>query len=116
VDSPYLTAIFPDDELRRLRIRARGPVNIAATNGVAAHEQGLASSQVSTSFQAGGALVLAVVTAVNNANTVADGSDHAAAPLGGLARGRPSAAVEQAVALADALLEAARAEADATRP
>ena len=48
---------------------AFGPLNIAATNGVAAHEQGLAGGLLNTSFQFGGALVLAVVTAVNNANT-----------------------------------------------
>jgi hypothetical protein len=53
---------------------AYGPLNIAATNGVAPNEQGLASGLVNTSFQFGGALVLAVATAVNNANTVADGS------------------------------------------
>jgi hypothetical protein len=53
---------------------AYGPLNIAATNGVPAGEQGLASGLVNTSFQFGGALVLAVVTAVNNANTGADGT------------------------------------------
>jgi sugar phosphate permease len=53
---------------------AYGPLNIAATSGVAAHEQGLASGLVNTSFQFGGAFVLAVATAVMNANTGADGS------------------------------------------
>ena len=56
---------------------AYGPLNIAATNGVAPEEQGLAGGLVSTSFQFGGALVLAVVTAVNSANTGADGSPQA---------------------------------------
>ena len=53
---------------------AYGPLNIAATNGVPEHEQGLASGLVNTSFQFGGALVLAIVTAVNNAATGAAGS------------------------------------------
>ena len=53
---------------------AYGPLNIAATNGVASEEQGLASGLVTTSFQFGGALVLAVVTAVNNAVAGADPS------------------------------------------
>jgi sugar phosphate permease len=53
---------------------AYGPLNIAATNGIAPHEQGLAGGLVNTSFQFGGALVLAIVTAVNNANAGADGS------------------------------------------
>ncbi len=56
---------------------AYGPLNIAATNGVAAEEQGLASGLVSTSFQFGGALVLAVATAVNNAAAGTDGSPQA---------------------------------------
>jgi EmrB/QacA subfamily drug resistance transporter len=56
---------------------AYGPLNIAATNGVAAEEQGLASGLVSTSFQFGGALVLAVATAVNSANVGADGTPSA---------------------------------------
>src|SRR5207244_6734662 len=54
-----------------------GPLNIAATNGIAAHEQGLAGGLLNTSFQFGGALVLAVVTAVNNANAGTDGSAQA---------------------------------------
>jgi MFS family permease len=39
-------------------------LNIQATNGIADHEQGLASGLLQTSFQVGGALVLAVVSAV----------------------------------------------------
>jgi MFS family permease len=38
--------------------------NIQATNGIADHEQGVASGLVQTSFQVGGAIVLAVVTAI----------------------------------------------------
>jgi EmrB/QacA subfamily drug resistance transporter len=75
LDSAYATAILPTMLFAGFGFAlAYGPLNIAATNGVAAHEQGLASGLVSTSFQFGGALVLAVATAVNNANTVADGS------------------------------------------
>jgi hypothetical protein len=54
-----------------------GPLNIAGTNGVAPEEQGLASGLVSTSFQVGGALVLAISTAVNNAAAGAGGSSQA---------------------------------------
>jgi MFS family permease len=53
---------------------AYGPLNVAATNGVAPEEQGLAGGLVNTSFQFGGAFVLAVVTAVNNAAAGPDGS------------------------------------------
>lgn len=53
---------------------AYGPLNIAATNGIAPEEQGLAGGLVNTSFQFGGALVLAVVAAVNNANAGPTGS------------------------------------------
>jgi EmrB/QacA subfamily drug resistance transporter len=70
MDSPYLTAMLPTFILAGLGFGlAFGPVNIAATTGVPAHEQGLAGGLINTSFQFGGALVLAVVTAVNNANT-----------------------------------------------
>ena len=47
---------------------AFGPLNVAGTTGVAPHEQGLAGGLLNTSFQFGGALVLAIVTAVNTAN------------------------------------------------
>src|SRR5262249_18151519 len=50
------------------------PLNVAATNGVAPIEQGLAGGLLNTSFQFGGALVLAVVTAVNNANVGSGGT------------------------------------------
>jgi len=42
-------------------------LNIQATAGVADHEQGLASGILQTSFQIGGAIVLAVVTAIIDA-------------------------------------------------
>ncbi|MDD9348372.1 MFS transporter [Mumia sp.] len=43
---------------------AYGPLTIEATNGVAAHEQGLAGGLLSTSFQFGSALGLAAVAVV----------------------------------------------------
>ncbi|WP_205629525.1 MFS transporter [Jiangella muralis] len=55
---------------------AYGPLTIAATDGVAAEEQGLASGVLTTSFQFGAALGLAVVTAV-----VVSGSGPAGADL-----------------------------------
>jgi predicted MFS family arabinose efflux permease len=39
-------------------------LNMQATNGIADHEQGLASGLVQTSFQVGGAIGLAIVSAV----------------------------------------------------
>jgi EmrB/QacA subfamily drug resistance transporter len=66
--SGYAAAMLPTFLLAGLGFAlAYGPLNIAGTNGVAPEEQGLASGLVSTSFQVGGALVLAAVTAVNNA-------------------------------------------------
>ena len=78
LDSGYAAAMLPTFLFTGLGFAlAYGPLNIAATNGVAAHEQGLASGLVNTSFQFGGALVLAVVTAVNNAAAGPDGSPQA---------------------------------------
>ncbi len=68
LDSAYLTAMLPTMLLAGLGFGlAYGPLNIAATNGIAPEEQGLAGGLLNTSFQFGGALVLAVVAAVNAA-------------------------------------------------
>jgi EmrB/QacA subfamily drug resistance transporter len=75
LDSGYVTAMLPTFVFAGLGFAlAYGPLNIAATNGIAPEEQGLAGGLVNTSFQFGGALVLAVVTAVNDANTVVGGT------------------------------------------
>jgi MFS family permease len=44
-------------------------VNISATNGVEEHEQGIASGMLQTAIQFGTALLVAIATAVNLANT-----------------------------------------------
>jgi EmrB/QacA subfamily drug resistance transporter len=68
LDSPYLAAMLPTFLFAGLGFGlAYGPLNIAATNGIEPHEQGLAGGLVNTSFQFGGALVLAIATAVNQA-------------------------------------------------
>ncbi len=78
LDSSYVAAMLPTFLLTGLAFAlAYGSLNIAATNGIAPEEQGLAGGLVNTSFQFGGALVLAVVTAVNNANTGPDSSPQA---------------------------------------
>jgi len=70
LDSSYAAAMLPTVLLAGVGFAlAFGPLNIAATSGVAPHEQGLAGGLLNTSFQFGGALVLAVTTAVVNANT-----------------------------------------------
>jgi predicted MFS family arabinose efflux permease len=75
LDSGYITAMLPTFVLGGLAFGlSYGPLNIAATAGVAPEEQGLAGGLVNTSFQFGGALVLAIVTAVANANGAAEGS------------------------------------------
>src|SRR5205085_3359762 len=73
--SGYAGAILPTMVLAGVGFAlAYGPLTMAATNGIAAEEQGLASGLVNTSFQFGGALVLAVVTAVADAAAGPDGS------------------------------------------
>ncbi|MEU9166433.1 MFS transporter [Streptomyces sp. NPDC048420] len=49
-------------------------LNVQATNGVDEHEQGMVSGLLNTSVQVGGALFLAVVTAVLTANAPAEGA------------------------------------------
>ena len=68
-------------------------LNMQATNGIADHEQGLASGLVNTSFQVGGAIGLAIVTAVVTANTGA--ATDTASVLDGF---RPAIAVVTGVA------------------
>jgi predicted MFS family arabinose efflux permease len=74
---PDYTAVFlPTMLLIGLGFALSFPsLNIQATSGVADHEQGLASGLVNTSFQLGGAIVLAIVTAV-----VSSGSGNGSAP------------------------------------
>lgn len=68
LDSGYVTAMLPTFLLVGVAFTlCYGPLNIAATNGIAPEEQGLASGLVNTSFQVGPALALAIVTAVNDA-------------------------------------------------
>jgi len=68
LDSSYVTAMLPTFVLAGIGFAlAFGPLNVAGTTGVAPQEQGLAGGLLNTSFQFGGALVLAIVTAVNNA-------------------------------------------------
>ncbi|MCC5474364.1 MFS transporter [Streptomyces sp. NPDC059680] len=52
-------------------------LNIQATNGVEDHEQGMVSGLLNTSVQVGGAIFLAVVTAVVTANTPAHATPQA---------------------------------------
>jgi EmrB/QacA subfamily drug resistance transporter len=75
LDSSYVPAMLPTFVLAGVGFAlAYGPLTMAATNGVVPEEQGLASGLVNTSFQFGGALVLAIVTAVNDAATGPDSS------------------------------------------
>jgi MFS family permease len=68
-------------------------LSLAATDGVADHEQGLAASLFQTSFQVGGAVVLAIVTAVVDAG----GASHTASVRDTLGAYRPALAVITAV-------------------
>ena len=78
LDSGYAAVVLPTMLLAGVGFAlAYGPLNIAATNGIAPAEQGLAGGLLNTSFQFGGALVLAVATAVNNANVGPGGSAQA---------------------------------------
>jgi EmrB/QacA subfamily drug resistance transporter len=69
-DSSYLSAMLPTFILAGIGFTlAFGPLTIAATTDVSDEEQGLASGLVYTSFQLGGAVGLAVATAVIEAGT-----------------------------------------------
>lgn len=71
--TPYYAAFLPVMLLVGLGFAlGYAALNVQATAGVADHEQGLAAGLVQTSFQMGGAIVLAAVSAVVGAGTVAD--------------------------------------------
>jgi nitrate/nitrite transporter NarK len=68
--TPYVLLLFPTMVLIGIGFALCFPsLNIQATAGVADSEQGLASGLVSTSFQVGGAVVLAVVSAIVTSQT-----------------------------------------------
>ena len=65
----YLVVLLPTMLLIGIGFMLGFPtLNIQATSGVSNHEQGLASGLVQTSFQIGGAIGLAIVTAVVSGN------------------------------------------------
>jgi MFS family permease len=69
-DSAYATSILPTMVLAGIGFMLTfGPLNMAATDGIADHEQGLASGLLFTSLQFGGAVTLAVATAAMDAGT-----------------------------------------------
>jgi EmrB/QacA subfamily drug resistance transporter len=81
IDSAYATAILPTILLAGVGFMlAFGPLNMAATAGVKDHEQGLASGLVNTSFQVGGAIGLAIVTAVINAGVKSSDAPEGSVP------------------------------------
>ena len=101
LDTGYL-ALMPTFVLVGLGFAlAYGPLSVAATAGITPGEQGLAGGLVHTSMQLGPALVLAVVTAVNDAHAGAGGTPEAL--LDGFA---PSLAVPIGVALLGAAVVA----------
>jgi MFS family permease len=77
LDSGYLATMLPSFLLIGTGFAAEVPLNIAATNDVATHEQGLAAGLVNSSFQFGGALVLAVASAVHHASGGSEGTPQA---------------------------------------
>ena len=74
-NTDYLTGMLPTFILAGIGFALTfGPLNMAVTGGVAPEEQGLASGLVYTSFQVGGAIGLAIATAVIDAGTAASSS------------------------------------------
>ncbi|MGW6917269.1 MFS transporter [Kitasatospora sp. NPDC054939] len=93
--SSYVALVLPSMILLGIGFALAFPsVNIAATDGVHDDEQGLASGLVNTALQVGGAIVLAVVTAVITAGSA--GGESAQAQLDGY---RPALLVVTGVAV-----------------
>ncbi len=93
--SSFLVLVLPSMLLLGIGFALAFPsANIAATDGVADDEQGLASGLVNTAFQVGSALVLAAATAVITA-----GSHGGTSPQAQLAGYRPALLLVTGVAL-----------------
>jgi Na+/melibiose symporter-like transporter len=98
--SGYLWSVFPSMLLIGVGFMLAFPAfNIQATSGVVDEEQGLAGGLLNTSGQIGGAVVLAIVTAVVTSNGGAEAS--AGALLAGF---RPALVVISSVAVLGLLL------------
>lgn len=98
----YLTMLLPSMLILGLGWGLGFPaMNVQATAGVANEEQGLAAGLFNTSFQIGGAVLVAVVSAVITSHTTAVGGGEA---QGILASIRPTLAILIAVAIAGAVL------------
>ncbi|GAA1370125.1 MFS transporter [Streptomyces beijiangensis] len=100
LDPSYAAVILPTMLLIGAACALTFPsLNIQATNGVDDHEQGMVSGLLNTSVQVGGAIFLAVVTAVITAHGSADGSPQAL-----LDSYRPGLVVVTVVAVAGLLI------------
>ncbi|MGF1431803.1 MFS transporter [Kitasatospora sp. LaBMicrA B282] len=109
--SGFLALVLPSMVLLGIGFALFYPsANIAATNGVADEEQGLASGLVNTAMQIGNALVLAVTTAVITAGS--HGGTDTAAQLDGY---RPGLVLVTGVALVGLLITAIGALLDRRR-
>jgi MFS family permease len=78
-------------------------INAQATSGVADHEQGLASGLVNTSVQIGGAVVLAVISAILGNAATSDGPARTGELIPGMLTGLQVIAVLTAVGVAASL-------------
>lgn len=98
----YLTMLLPSMLILGLGWGLGFPaMNVQATAGVANEEQGLSAGLFNTSFQIGGAVLVAVVSAVISSHTTAVGGGEA---QGILASIRPTLAILISVAIAGAVL------------
>ncbi|MET8826956.1 MFS transporter [Streptomyces sp. NPDC004610] len=103
LDPVYAAAILPSMLLIGSAFALAFPsLNIQATNGVDDHEQGMVSGLLNTSVQVGGAIFLAVVTAVVTAG--APDNPENATPQAILDSYRPGLYVVTGIALAGLLL------------
>jgi MFS family permease len=102
LDPVYASVILPTMLLVGSGFALTFPsLNVQATNGVDEHEQGMVSGLLNTSVQVGGAIFLAVVTAVVTANAPEQGE---ASPQAVLDSYRPGLLVVTLIAFAGLLI------------